>query len=78
MKKLKFRIKGMDCQVCAMLIEGELRETPGVEETKVDYNSNEATVVYDELLVNELEIFKIVEELGNYSCDKINEEKNLV
>ena len=75
MKKLKFKIEGMDRQTCAVLIEGELREIPGIEEAKVDYDSNEATVVYDELIVNKDKIFKLVEELGNYHCDKENEEK---
>jgi len=66
MKKFKFKIAGMDCRACAMLIESELRELPGVEEAKVDYNSNKARVVYDGLLVNKSQISKLVEELGNY------------
>ena len=70
MKKLKFKIRGMDCRACAMLIESELRELPGVEETKVNYNSNAAVVIYDNLIINEKEILKTVEELGNYKAVK--------
>lgn len=73
MGKLNFKVEGMNCKACAMLIEEELRESTGVEEAKVDFNSNRAMVIYDELIINIKEIFKMVEKLGNYSVKETSE-----
>lgn len=67
MTELNFKIRGMNCRACAALIEGELRELPGVEEARVDFDSNEAAVVCDNLIIDKKEIFKLVEELGSYN-----------
>jgi copper chaperone CopZ len=66
MKKIKFRIKGMNCQACAILIADELRETVGVEESVVNFSSNMARVVFDPQIVSKEELFKLIEELGDY------------
>lgn len=66
MKENIFLIKGMHCQSCATLIEGELVDLPGVKSAKVDYKLGKATVVYDENSVNESDFIQVVEKLGDY------------
>lgn len=66
-----FIIKGMHCQSCATLIEGELMDLSGVKSAKVDYKFGKATVVYDENLVNESDFIQVVEKLGNYRMEGI-------
>jgi len=67
---LKFKIQGMHCQSCATLIEEELKDFPGVEEVNVNYNSNKASVVYDEKIASQNGIFQLIERLGNYNVVK--------
>lgn len=67
-----FLIKGMHCQSCATLIEGELTEMPGVKSAKVDFKLGKATIVYDENLVNENDFIQVVEKLGDYQMEGIN------
>lgn len=71
MKEIKFKIKGMDCQACARLIEGELRELPGVEKVRVNFDTSEAVVTYNEQITGKDKIYKLVRELKNY---KVQEE----
>jgi copper chaperone CopZ len=42
---------GMHCQSCAMLIEMNVSDLPGVSSVKADYASGETTVTYDDDLV---------------------------
>lgn len=70
MKEIKFKIKGMNCKACAMVIADEIREMTGVEEVEVDFSTNSARVVYDEPLVDKEGIFRLIEELGDYKIEK--------
>ena len=71
MTETVFFIKGMHCQSCATLIEGELIDLPGVKSAKVDYKLGRATVTYDESLVNESDLILAVEKLGGYRTEGI-------
>lgn len=64
-----FLIKGMHCQSCATLIEGELMDLSGVKSVKVDYKLGKAIVVYDENSVNENDFVQVVEKLGDYQME---------
>ncbi|MBA3985421.1 MAG: heavy-metal-associated domain-containing protein [Flavobacteriales bacterium] len=49
-----FSVEGMKCAMgCAKVIEKNLFAMDGVKEAKVDFDSQMATVTYDEKLVNE-------------------------
>ena len=46
-KKASVHIIGMSCTTCAATIEKGLSETPGVEEAKVNFASEKASIEYD-------------------------------
>jgi len=46
MRKETFRIKGMHCASCAVVIEKELKKVPGVKDSVVNYASEKLTVEY--------------------------------
>ena len=45
--RAQIEIRGMVCGACALLIEAQLRATPGVAAANVDFVARRATVVYD-------------------------------
>ena len=53
MIKKKFTIGGMHCTSCAMNIDGELEDTPGVKEANTSYVKQRTEVLYDENLIDE-------------------------
>jgi len=57
-------ILGMDCPACALTIEKKLRELEGVKEAKVNYMTQNVTLVYDSSKIGIPEIEKKIEELG--------------
>lgn len=50
------RIEGMHCHKCELSIQRALTALPGVREVEVDFNSRQASVLYDAstVTVNEL------------------------
>lgn len=76
MQKVKFQIKGINCNSCATLIEEKLKELDGVIKTKVNFESKKAVIVYDEQKTNEKEIKKIIEGIGEYKIVNENGEKS--
>ncbi len=43
----ELKITGMDCEVCASVIQRKLLETPGVAKAWVEYPAGHATVQFD-------------------------------
>jgi len=41
------RIEGMHCHKCELAIQKSLMQLPGVHEVEVDFNSGQASVLYD-------------------------------
>jgi copper chaperone CopZ len=60
----KLKIEGMHCASCAMLIDEELEELAGVEESHTSYAKQETTVVFDEGTVELPALVETIEELG--------------
>jgi len=58
MVKKKLKIKGMHCTSCAMVIDMDLEDLPGVCSCKTSYAKAETEVEYDP---DEVSIEKIVE-----------------
>lgn len=76
MQKAKFQIKGIHCNSCVALIEKKLKGKPGIVQAKVNFDSQKAVVIYDEQKIKEDEIYRLVEEAGDYRAEKTEEIKN--
>ncbi|MPN04879.1 hypothetical protein SDC9_152127 [bioreactor metagenome] len=64
MKTKKFNITGMTCSACSARIEKNLSKTEGVTEVNVNLLSNNMTVKYDESILSEADIIKVVLNTG--------------
>ncbi|MEK7503658.1 MAG: thioredoxin domain-containing protein [Patescibacteria group bacterium] len=73
MQKIKFQIKGMHCASCVTLIEDRLKRENGVEQAKVNLESQKAVVIYDEQKIQEPAILQCIKNAGDYSVEKITE-----
>jgi P-type Cu+ transporter len=60
MKKVKLKIEGMHCAACAMNIDFDLEDLPGVKSAKTNYARQECEVEYEE---NKLKQEKITEQI---------------
>lgn len=66
-KKVVFRIEGMNCTSCAMLIDGDVEDVGGVKSCKTSYVKAKTEVEFDPVKVEEEEIVKIIGRSG-YKC----------
>ncbi|MBX5458125.1 MAG: copper-translocating P-type ATPase [Thermogemmatispora sp.] len=57
-------LEGMSCASCARRIERGLQRLPGIKEASVNFATEQATVVYDPMLVNPALLVEKVEQLG--------------
>lgn len=73
MQKIKFQIKGMHCNSCALLIEEKLKNQPGIIRAKVNYDSQKAAIIYDEEKFEENNIRRLIKETGDYQLEEIKE-----
>ncbi|MEK9165781.1 MAG: heavy-metal-associated domain-containing protein, partial [Patescibacteria group bacterium] len=74
MQKTKFKIKGMHCNSCALLIEEKLKNMRGLIKAKISYDSGMGVIMYDENTIQETQIQGEIEKAGNYQIEKIKEE----
>lgn len=75
LKREEFKIDGITCRSCKILIESEVDVEAGVKDIKVDYQKGTAWVEYEEDKISLEEIFLKIESLG-YQV-KHREQKNL-
>ena len=73
MQKTKFKIQGIKCGNCSLLIEERLKNKDGVIKVKVDQTSNKGVVVYDEQKITEQDIYQAVENINDFYLEKIEE-----
>ena len=64
LQKTTFRIGGMTCVNCQNRIEKKLKETAGVHEAAVDYNTGTAEATFDAAKISFEEISAAIESLG--------------
>jgi uncharacterized protein len=64
MVEKKFKISGMTCPSCEKTITRVLRNIPGVKSVRVSYKQTEATVQYDESVIEFKNIEKAIEKEG--------------
>jgi len=63
-KTTNLHISGMTCANCQSRIEKKLRNTSGVQNATVSYNSGKASVTYDANIVSPAELIAAVDNLG--------------
>lgn len=63
-RSANFGVTGMTCASCAGIVEGAIKELPGVKEAAVNLATEKARVVYDPALVNPERIKSAVRDAG--------------
>jgi copper chaperone CopZ len=58
------RIEGMHCHKCERTIQQSLSRMPGVHEVEVDFNSGQASVLYDPSLATVGQLMETVNAAG--------------
>ncbi|MFC2034339.1 heavy metal translocating P-type ATPase [Chloroflexota bacterium] len=69
-EKANINVTGMTCTTCAATIEKGLAETPGVEQAKVNFASEKATLEYEPSKVNLNKIKETISQLGYGTATK--------
>lgn len=67
-----FRIKDMHCTACAINIDGELEDTPGVISAATNYAKAEAKVEFDPSQVGINQLLEAVKRAGYNAIVKID------
>jgi copper chaperone CopZ len=63
-QKKVFKVKGMHCHSCELLIKDCLEETPGVKQAAVSEKKATAEVEFDPAMVSEQAIAKAIRSCG--------------
>ena len=66
-----FEIGGMHCGSCALDIKETLEETAGVERAEVSFDGKRAAVEFDERQITNLQLVKLINDLGYTADEKI-------
>ena len=74
-KEVKISIGGMHCAVCETTIREGLEQLPGVNSVNVSLASEKARVSFDDQLVKEADLKKVVEDLGYLYYGEMREEQ---
>ena len=69
-EKARIHITGMTCTTCAATIEKGLAETAGIEQAKVNFASEKASVEYDPARINLAKIKDTISQLGYGTATK--------
>ncbi len=64
MTKKQFRIQGMHCVGCAMVIDVALEDLFGVQSANTNYAKQTTDVIYDEKRLNEENLVEAVSKAG--------------
>jgi P-type Cu+ transporter len=64
MTKKNFKVRGMHCESCVLLIEKTLKKQKGVAEAVVNLTTESASVQYDPALTEEKNLIKAIESKG--------------
>lgn len=77
MKSQKFNVTGMTCSACSARIDKNVNKLEGVIEANVNLLSNSMQVKYDESIIDEKHIIKVVEDTG-YGASLAGNKKSAV
>lgn len=70
------RIEGMHCHKCEQAIRKQLCVHEGVHEVEVDFNSGQASVLFNRVLVKVRELMDAVEQAGYRAVSYTMSQKN--
>jgi P-type Cu+ transporter len=76
MKKETYSISDMHCASCAINIEKEIIELPGVEKVVVNFANEEATINFNETKLSKQDIEKAVQQVGDYQLSSLGIKKD--
>ncbi len=62
--KKKFKIDGMHCSSCSLLIDGDLEDLEGVKQAHTNYAKGESEVEYDPDKISDQLILETIEKTG--------------
>ena len=72
LKRIKFSVDGLHCKSCKTLLEGEIGDLAGVDDVKVDYQTGECVVEFDQ---EKIRIGKIKDKIEEYDYQVQPEQK---
>ena len=75
-KKITLDISGMHCASCASIIDRKLKKKEGVESSNVNFSTEKATVVFDDLKLNTNELIEVVKSVGYGAKLNIGKQNN--
>jgi copper chaperone CopZ len=58
------RIQGMHCHRCEAAIQKKLAQVPGVHEAEVDFNSGQASILFDRALADIDDLIQVIRDAG--------------
>lgn len=64
MTKKKFKICDMHCTSCAMAIDFDLEDVPGIKSSRTSYAKSECEVEFEEEKVNDQKIIELIKKSG--------------
>lgn len=62
--KITLKLSGLHCTSCALNIDSELEDLPGIISTTTSYARQESTVIYDPQMASPANFNQIIEKLG--------------
>jgi copper chaperone len=62
-----FRVEGMHCGSCALLIDDALEDLPGVRSTRTTVKAGRSTVELDTARSSPQEVIRAIEQLGYHA-----------
>ncbi|HUB24325.1 MAG TPA: heavy metal-associated domain-containing protein [Tepidisphaeraceae bacterium] len=65
------RVEGMHCHRCEMAIQKKLAQISGVHEAEVDFNSGQASILFDRSLTSISDLIQAISDAG-YSATPVN------
>lgn len=69
---ITFEITGMHCVSCAMNIDGNLEDNPGVTKAETNFAKSTTKVFFDSKKITTERLKKIIEETGYSVSEKFN------
>ena len=64
MENIILKINGMKCTGCSQRLEKALKNTDGVQDAVVDFESRESKIVYDARKISTQNIYETVSDVG--------------
>lgn len=68
-QQVVLRVRGMTCNHCKMLVENNLKKTPGVKDARVDLAAKTVTAEFDPATASRDQLANVIEQAG-YTVEK--------